>query len=221
LKLFGGRFLRCRVCARLWARHDEMSDAWERAHSNDSELWAEQEAYISGLIDRAWAIREADPGAAFRLYLEAAESGSASALESIGWHYWTGTVVDADPDQALEYYRRAISAGSWMATLSYARLLAELGDDEASDEVLEEGVAADFVPAFYWLARLRYTRSRSPARCREIAPLLEYAADQGHPAARIFLAQLSLRGRFGLRRIAAGLRMSFRCAADAADAFTR
>lgn len=199
--------MRCRLCARLCARLWEESDAWERAHSNASELWWEEPLRSRELYDRAYAIWETDPAAAFRLFLEAAEAGSTWAMEAVGWHYWTGTLVAADLGKAMEYYDRAIRAGSWMATLAYARLLAEQGRHDESEQMLEDGVKADFVPAFFELARARYNRCSSRETRREIRPLLEHAADRGHPAARAFLGQLLIFGKYGLRGIAESFRM--------------
>ena len=131
------------------------------------------------MIQRAAKIEDTDPPAAFQLYLEAAEAGSTWSLEKIGWHYWTGTGVAADPQMALEYYHRAICGGSWMATIYYARLLSELGHHDDCERTLENGVASDFVPAYFWLAWFRYQQSKTTNVRREVRPLVEYAAEKG------------------------------------------
>ena len=128
--------LSCKICAWLsdWfsiksdvdcARQWNESDAWERAHSNESELWSEESDRNRELIEQAWAIQVTNPAAALRIYLEAAYAGSPWAMQQVGWHYRTGAGVAADFERAQDYYRRAICAGSWTATISYARLLAE------------------------------------------------------------------------------------------------
>lgn len=195
--------------ASLW----KASDRWERENSNEYELWSEQSERSHELTERADAIDDADPEAAFRLYLEAAEAGSAWAIEMVGWHHETGTVVEADIGRALEYYHRAISAGSWMATIRYARILAAQGHYDRCNAVLEDGVQSDFKPAYFWLAWLRYRRSPTRRTCREIRPLLEYAAGKGHPIAEMMLARLMMRGKLGIRDIPAGLRLSVKIAA--------
>lgn len=189
-------------CARLWARFD----GWEREHSNDWELWCEDSDENRHLIEQAHALRDSDPETAFRLYLQAADAGSVWAMQVAGRHYHTGTFVAADFGRAQEHYRRAIDAGSWMATITYAELLASHGHFAECDQILEDGIRSDFVPAFFGLARLRYRRSGSRRTCREIRPLLEHAAAHGHPGAKPFLATLQLLGKFGLREIPAGLR---------------
>jgi len=190
-------------CARQW---DE-SDAWERAHSNESELWSEESDRNRELIEQAWAIQVTNPAAALRIYLEAADAGSPWAMQQVGWHYRTGAGVAADFERAQDYYRRAICAGSWTATISYARLLAEQGHFETCEQLLEDGVRSDFVPAYFWLARFRHRQSKSRKTCREIRPLLEYASEKGHPAARGFLAALMLLGKYRLRESPVGFRL--------------
>jgi len=192
------------------------SHAWERAHSNDSELWSEEGLRNRELIEQAYARFKTDPAASFRLYLEAAEAGSAWAMEEVALQYATGTAVAADLEKAQEYYARAIGAGSWRATLQYARFLAEHDRHDECESVLEDGVASDFVPACFWLARLRYERCQSRKLCREIRPMLEHAAGKGHPEAQVLLGRLMVRGKFGLREIPAGIKLAVQMAFEAA-----
>ncbi|MEI9851383.1 MAG: hypothetical protein WDN24_11750 [Sphingomonas sp.] len=189
-----------RVRVSLW----DSATAWERAQSNEWELWSEESDGNRELIKQARAMQEADPEAAFRTFLEAAEGGSAWAMEMVGWHYDTGTAVAADFGQAQEYYYRAICAGSWMATIAYARLLAEHEYFDYCERVLDDGVRSDFVPASFWLAWFRYKQSPTRETCREIRPLLEFAAEEGHPGAKLMIARLMARGKFGIREIPGG-----------------
>jgi len=195
------------TCEALWLSHWDQSNGWERANSNHDELWWRDSDRNRALIEEAQARQLADPEAAFRLLLEAAEAGSPWAMESVGWYYDTGTVVAADFDRAADYYHRAIRAGSWMATIGYARLLAEHGHFDECEEVLRDGVRLDFVPAFFWLAELRYERSPTRATCREIRPLLDYAAEQGHPGAKQTLGRLMVKGKFGILAIPRSLKL--------------
>lgn len=194
-------------CDALWQSHWDRCDAWEWANSNRDELWWSDSDRNRMLTEEAYVLRESDPEAAFGMLLEAAEAGSAWAMESLARHYHTGTVVAADYDQAADYYHRAICAGSWMATIAYARLLAEHGDIDESEAVLEDGVRQDFVPAYFWLARLRYDRSPTRATCREIRPLLDYAAKRGHPDAQETLGRLMMKGKYGILAIPRGIRL--------------
>ena len=202
----------CKFCDRFWDWYWENSDAWERAHANESELWSEESDQNRELIQQASAIAKTDPAAAFRLYLEAAEAGSVLSIESVGWHYWSGTGVAADLGKAQEYYYRAVCAGSWMATLGYARLLAEVGRKDDCEIMLKDGVASGFVPAYFWLAWLRYERSKTRKVCEEVRPLMEYAAKQGHPGAKLKLEQWMIFGKFGLREIFGGIRLALQSA---------
>lgn len=188
----------------LWAH----SDAWERSASNEDNLLSGESDHSWAIIRRANEIEDTDPTAAFQLYLQAVEAGSTWALARIGWDYWAGSGVAADPQMAMEYFYRAICGGSWMATIYYARLLSELGHHDECERTLEDGVAADFVPAYYWLAWFRYQRSKTTkVRRKEVRPLVEYAAERGHPGAKFMLAQWMWFGKFGLRYIPRGLRL--------------
>ena len=82
-----------------------------------------------------------------------------------------------------------------MATIHYARLLAELGHYDACERTLENGVASDFVPAYFWLAWCRYEQSKTTKVRGEVRPLLEYAAEKGHPEAKILLARWMALGK--------------------------
>jgi len=135
-------------------------------------------------------------------------------MEQVGWHYWTGTGVVADNASALEYYHRAVVGGSWVATIGYARLLAEVGRQDECETVLKDGVALDFAPAYFWLAWLRYMQSKTPKVRREVRPLLEHAVRQGHPAAKFFLSRWMARGQLGLMEIPRGWRLVVQEAVD-------
>lgn len=212
----------CRICATLlrWAglkpevdcdavrqSHWQQSDDWEWTHSNQDELrWRDTEPNRA-LIDEAFARQGAEPEAAFRLFEEAAAAGSPVAMTMAGSYHECGIAVTADLDRAADYYHRAICAGSWLATIRYARLLAAQGHVQESEDVLRDGVRLDFVPAFYWLAQLRYERAQTRAVCREIRPLLDHAAARGHPGAKQLIGTLMTKGKYGLLAIPKGLRL--------------
>jgi hypothetical protein len=174
-------------------------------------MWSKESGQTRELLNAATAMSEADP-ATLQLYLKAAEAGSVIAMGRVGWQYWTGTGTAPDLAKAQEYYRRAIQGGSWTATIHYAQLLDELGHHDTCDQVLEDGVAVGFVPAYFWRGWLRYKRSKTREACREARPLLEYAATAGHPGARRKLSQWMLLGKLGPREILRGFLLSFRLA---------
>jgi TPR repeat protein len=205
--------LRCKLCERYWARLWARSDAWERAHPYVAGGWSAETAPNRELMDRAYDLWGSDPDAAFKLFLEAGEAGSPWALDIVARQYEDGGLVDADAAAAERYYRRAIEAGSWPATIDYARLLDGQGRHGECDEVLEGGVSTGFDPAFFWLARLRYERRPTRKTCREVRPLLEHAAGKGHPLAQAMLFKWMSLGRFGLREIPKGIAMGLRWAA--------
>jgi hypothetical protein len=94
-----------------------------------------------------------------------------------------------------------------MATIYYARILAELGYFDDCESTLENGVASNFTPSFFWLAWFRYQRSRTGETRREVRSLLEYAAGKGHPEAKLLLARWLVLGKLGLGEIPRGVRL--------------
>lgn len=203
----------CDFCRRVRKKLWRASDAWERTHSNDAEIWSKESDQNREALNVAAAMNETDP-ATLQAYLEAAEAGSVVAMGRVAWQYWTGTGTAPDLVQAEQYYRRAIEGGSWTATIHYARLLDELGQYGMCDKVLEDGIASGFVPAYFWLAWLRYKRSNNREICKEVRLFLEHAARAGHPGARYKLMHWMLMGRFGPWGIIRGFLLSLRLAHD-------
>jgi hypothetical protein len=198
---------------------DELSTAWEYDNSNEWELWNKEPD-----VDRlksAELIQSTDPKAAFQIYLELAQIGSVRSMTLVAWHYayGLGKVVESDDALAHDWYCRAIEGGSWMATRYYAQYQQSRGNIAHCEQMLEMGVNSDWIPAYFWLAHYRIKHSKSRNIYKEIRPLLEYAADKGHPWAKAKYSSLMLYGRFGLREIRHGfkLRMAF-CAELAKDA---
>jgi TPR repeat protein len=199
--------LRCVLCESCCKEFWKRSSDWERAHANESELWSDQSDEARELVAQARSLSDSDPAAALELYKKAADAGSVWAMEMTGRYYDIGKGVPEDFGQAQEYYYRALCAGSWMATIKYARLLERHGYHDYWSNVLEDGVRADFIPAFYWLAWFRYKHAKSAEERRAVRPLLEHAAAAGHPAAEVLLIRSLLLGRFGLRGIPEGMRL--------------
>lgn len=188
----------------------QSNEDWERERSNETEILARETDQSWDLIQQASKLDDSDPAAAFRLYVNAAEAGSVWALETVGIRYWNGSGVVTDLVQAKNYYRRAAAEGSWMAQIHYARLLSELQQHDECENVLGDCLASDFIPAYYWLARLRYDRCQTRTVANEIRPLLMKAAENGHPGSEVMLSKMMFTGKFGLREIPRGLLMIWR-----------
>jgi TPR repeat protein len=199
----------------MWA----YSSAWEKAASNFDDLLSEEPEEWRSLFESSQHIADSDPASAFRLNVEAAAAGLVCSMETAGWHYWTGTGVIADKSLALDYYHRAVLGGSWLATIGYARLLAEAGRHDDCERVLNDGIAAGFAPAYFWLAWLRYEQSRTSDVCRKVRPLLETAARMGHPAAKEFLASWMANGKLGLLEIPRGCVLLWRQIREIVDQY--
>jgi TPR repeat protein len=223
----------CKLCGWLcaWLCSDtdaalatlhQRSRAWESAHSNEYELWSKVGDQQRELLNTAKAVRPTDPDAAFLIYRDVADDGVVWAMEVVGYHYQYGWGTSGSPDFELAqtYYQRAIDAGSSMAMLRYAWLLANHGQFDISERLLQESAEAGFIPAYYWLARCRFRQSSDRQTCREIKSLLVRAADAGHPAAAEMLARLRMRGNFGFREIPRGFREMWQIAGEIGAAYS-
>jgi len=177
---------------------------WERNESNDYELWMEAPAEDRARADAAIALSPSEPEAAFRIFLDLADGGMPWAMETVADRYARDDAGGADFERARDYYCRAIESGSWFATIGYARLLADHGHFAECEALLRDGVEQDFIPAFYWLARVRLRQSYNGKTRRTVRLLLERAAEVGHPGAVRDLARMKARGQLGFREIPAG-----------------
>jgi hypothetical protein len=210
--------MKCRLCtwlcdrlcspeanSTLWRAtfewEEDYASDWEPAETGDGlrERWSE-----------AKSLFDEDPAAALAIHLELAERGSAFSKLQAGWHHAQGYGTEKDAAAAEEFYRRALCAGSWKATLRYADLLFKREAHDKWPSTLEDGVRNGFIPSYFWLAWYRYKRSPNRRTAREVRHLLETAADAGHPGAGLMLARLAATGKFGLREILPGYRRGIR-----------
>jgi len=206
----------CRLCAwvcdRFCPPEASSSAIWRAAHDWEEDYashWepAEEGDEIRNRWEEAKVLLDENPAAALAIHRELAEAGSPFSMLRAGWHYESGRGTDVDAAVAEDFYRRALCAGSWKATVSYARLLFRRGAHDKWPSTLGDGVDKGFIPSFFWLAWYRYERSPSGRTAREVRHLLEAADEAGHPGARLALARWMALGKFGLRGIPRGIRM--------------
>ena len=208
--------MKCRLCKWLCDRFCEpergsdefwwVSKAWEQDHSNEWELWDADGVEVQARNKRVNEVLATDQSLAFDLRKELADNGSVWAMRSIGQHFEFGWGVERNLTQAEHYYYQAQLAGSWMATLDLSKLLFSHRINDRWVGILENGVESDFVPSSFWLAHYRYKRDPRRQTAREVRPLLEKAANAGHPGARMVLARWRAQGKFGLREMRQGFR---------------
>lgn len=179
-------------------------EQWEADQSNDAELFAAETEANKVRMTLAHDEIHTDPAAAQKTFLELAQGGSVWSMYMTASLFDLGWCAPRDDYVAMEWYHKAISGGSWSATLGYANVLNRLGHGADADEVLQNGVDTEFAPAMYRLARMRYDRDPDRASAKSIRNLLEKAAEAGHPAAQHMLAGFMLFGRYGIRFIPRG-----------------
>ena len=206
--------MRSRICAEcdatvaaIWRN----SDDWEYVETGYFDLLDREPEAVRTMLRKADDVILSNPEGAFAIYLELANSGSPIAAHLVGWSLDSGTGVARDQWQAMEWYCKALDAGSWSASVAYARILDQLGFFELCDEVLEDVVSAGLATARSWLARLRSSRSKGRRSELDTRLLLDLAVELGHPGAELYLAQLMAGGAFGLGSIYKGIRLFMAC----------
>jgi hypothetical protein len=205
----------CRLCTwfcdRFCPPQASSKAIWRASHDWDESYAADWEPAEGDEIRERWALAKSlldeDPAAALAIYHELAERGSPFAMLWAGFLHETGRGTKPDAAAAEEFYRGALCAGSWKATLGYARMLFKRGAHDKWPSTLQDGVDNGFIPAFFWLAWYQYERSPTSRTARQMRRVLEAADRAGHPGAELLLARWTAAGKFGLREIPRGLRM--------------
>ncbi|MBL8670636.1 MAG: SEL1-like repeat protein [Alphaproteobacteria bacterium] len=141
---------------------------------------------------------EADPEAARRMLLRAAERGYPVAQYMLGLHHHLGIGSAADIETAAAWYRRAAEQGHGRAALLLGQIL-ELGligerDDNAALRWYGLAADKDEPDAMLALASLHLGGRGTRANADEAVRLLRQAADSGHPAAMHVLGVMSASG---------------------------
>jgi TPR repeat protein len=153
------------------------------------------------------ALCRVDPERAFTRLCELAEENSPVAINAIGERYYWGRVVPKDTVEGEAWFKRAYELGSQRGLLNYGKALFRRGGFEDAAAVFRNGVALDWAPAYYWLARAVASQSNPLKAPRLTRALLDRAAEMGSPAAKATLAAFTAAGFYGLRHIPRGIRL--------------
>lgn len=180
--------------------------AWDYAQTNNQAIWDADP--LIARVTEAIALVDRDPEHAFYLLLTLAHDGSIWSMLYAGWCCENGRGVPANLSDAEYWYRRAHEAGCDRATLDYGTLLTQRSALDLAQQVYAIGVKRNWAPALYRSARLILREAESLETRLVAKPLLERAAAQGSPLARLLLSKYLLRGWFGARNIPAGLRQA-------------
>jgi len=153
-------------------------------------------------------LRRSDPEAAFPQFLGLAERGSVWSMLCVGWMYMVGVGVAADATLGEHWYRLAFEGGCQRAQLDLGKFYGSRADFDAYEKIFEVDVAEHWAPAMYYRAMLKLAQPKTRARREEARVLLEAASALGDVGAQWALGRMMARGRFGLRRIRRGFRLS-------------
>jgi TPR repeat protein len=197
----------CPECVATIKAYWDASRDWEYSETGYYDLFDADTEAQRERFRQADSALEISPADAFNDFRELAREGSIVSMHLVAWCYSSGTGVRANSSRARRWYYKAIVAGSWCATIDYARLLDKEGWYAECDEVLNDGIKAGLATSHYWLARLRFQRAPGRATAQAAKGLLEYAVDRGHLGAQVALSNLYVSGRLGLRNIPRGFRL--------------
>ena len=207
--------MRCRFCIQYREQFWKSVDKFEEAEADEFALWQRETDEQRANFDRICMLHSRDPQAAFDMAKRAADAGSVFAMKTLGYYYDTGFSCSKNFPKAQEYYLGAISAGSWIALLDYARMLEREEHSDLADYYIEQAIEADLAAGHYQKAKFSWNRAPSRQTAERIYPHLALAADKGHRGALLMIARLYLYGWCGLRGRFKGLRAFYRLVASA------
>lgn len=112
--------------------------------------------------DEALALFSSDPMRSFHCMQSLAEKNFPSAIFRVGWHYYTGTAVEADVGKAEACFKRVIESGSAGAARNYAVYYYGMvyyvsHDFDKAREIWELEDPDDYPSTVYWLAHVYRT----------------------------------------------------------------
>jgi uncharacterized protein len=149
----------------------------------------------------AMALDPPDWAAAREAFLEAAETGSTTAMSYLGWLYEEGHGVERDGARAAEWYGKAALAGAhdFSVKLGWMYLSGDAvpRDREAAAAWFGRGIEAGHSPArIAWASVLIADAlgGKNPDKVFEARELLLAALDDGYTVASFFLARLYIEG---------------------------
>ncbi len=177
-------------------------------------------AASAGFQEGVQAMERQDYETALAEIRPVAESGSPAAQYVLGLIYDRGYVGQADPLQAMVWYRRALEQGTDQAATALIQMVAEgrgLGDRADELVALYEDAETGDTPAQLALARAYDDGLGMPVNRAEAARWYAMAAHAGNSAAMVRLGELLATGD-GVDADPAGAVGLFRRAADAGDA---
>jgi hypothetical protein len=215
VQVVGGSDMKCILCKMCEARAEIFTEkhlAWLEAQSNSVAIM-EQESDPQPVY-QAYDLLHADPAESFKQLLALAENGSIWSMATVGKLFENGTGTMRDLAQAEEWLVRAYKAGSDYGLIWLGLLYQESSQHEKAQDVFRTGVERGFVPAMFYLAWSYHNSADWPQRRDEVLTLLERGSAAGDLSAKRFLANVMMRGQFGLRHVPAGIRLLFNFAKD-------
>jgi TPR repeat protein len=162
-------------------------------------------------LERAHALLLASPAEGLEAMNALAERGSLMSLLYIAEAYRTGISGKPDPAQSADWYQRASNAGSAHASYMLGRMYLRTREYFNAKQWFEVGVRLDYTPAICMMGYMYAYGLGVRKDWDKARELLERASAHGHLHAKVFLASMLIRRRWGWLQVVRGLWMA--CAA--------
>jgi TPR repeat protein len=145
---------------------------------------------------------------AYERCLPLAEAGDAEAQMYVGWMHHVGKGVDKDLEEAERWYHRALPAHSPRVEFFLASICLEKGHGDEEIEWIRRAASKGSPPALYELGRAHWFGTGVAEDRQKAWTYYDEAARLGHVFACRNVADEMYKGRRGLARVPAGLRMA-------------
>ena len=156
-------------------------------------------------LDAASLISQRRYKAAFGIYSELANRGYPACRAYAGWMLYEGVGVEKDRERAIDCFRQAAEEGSREGMFYLGRVLTAKGQHADAIPWYQEAAALRYPPALYRLG-IAHLEGTGVVRNRGLGlELLQQAASAGNVLAKRKIAIEFISGRFGIRRVFAGL----------------
>jgi TPR repeat protein len=156
-------------------------------------------------LRRARAMLKGDQTAGLRELADLADRGSLMSMVYLGWAYCRGEGVDKNLELGESWLRRAMVAGSALASFHLGMLYKEKNNLNGAFEAFSFGADHNFAASMYRLGVI-YRRGYGVAPNREKArELWKKAASYGHAFAMRNLAFCMISGECGISMVPRGV----------------
>jgi TPR repeat protein len=178
-----------------------LKSPWNQPNNGETLFRMEQHQQA---LRAAYDLRKTDPEEYFQAFLGFAEQGSAWSMYYVAYSLSNGVGTPVNLLEGEKWLRRGYEVGDERAMLGLANEYLRQKRYSEAEGLLQGYAQKDYAPALYLLGYVFLRQGyKSQARL-----MLERASGLGHRRAKASLANLCLRGKFGIRSIPYGFQLA-------------